>query len=101
MKFLSSKQLGFLCLGLFTLTILLGNWVVSNVGLVCQPNGPCLILVWPGIMAPSGVLLAGFALVLRDALQNLLGKRWTIVAIVAGQSCRLSWLPQKLCLALL
>ena len=84
MKFLSSKQLGFLCLGLFTLTILLGNWVVSNVGLVCQPNGPCLILVWPGIMAPSGVLLAGFALVLRDALQNLLGKLWTIVAIVAG-----------------
>lgn len=84
MKNISPRSLGFLCLGLFSLTILLGNWVVSNVGLVCQPNGPCLIPVWPGIMAPSGVLLAGFALVLRDALQNLLGKRWTIVAIVVG-----------------
>ncbi len=80
----SRVRLGFLCLGLFSLTILLGNWVVSNVGLACGPNGPCLIPVWPGIMAPSGVLLAGFALVLRDALQNLLGKGWTIVAIAIG-----------------
>lgn len=75
---------GLVCLILFILTIPTGNWFVTNVGLVCEPNGPCLIPVWPGIMSPSAVLLAGFALVLRDAVQTLLGNRWTILAIVAG-----------------
>ena len=46
------------------------NWVVVNVGVVCDPNGPCLIPVWPGIMSPSAVLVAGFALVLRDAVHH-------------------------------
>lgn len=50
---------------LFILTIPAMNWVVMNVGTVCTADGPCLIPVWPGIMAPSGVLMAGVALVLR------------------------------------
>ena len=54
---------------LFILTIPAMNWVVMNVGTVCTADGPCLIPVWPGIMAPSGVLMAGVALVLRDGLQ--------------------------------
>lgn len=78
------SAVGLACLILFILTIPAGNWFVTNVGLVCEPDGPCLIPVWPGIMSPSAVLLAGFALVLRDAVQTLLGNRWTIVAIVAG-----------------
>ena len=40
----------------FILTIPVSNWVVVNVGVVCDPNGPCLIPVWPGIMSPSAVL---------------------------------------------
>ena len=48
---------------LFILTIPLGNWVVMNVGLVCLKDGPCLVPVLPGLMAPSAVLLAGLALV--------------------------------------
>lgn len=76
--------LGLTCLLFFILTIPAGNWFVTNVGLVCEPNGPCLIPVWPGVMSPSAVLLAGFALVLRDAVQTLLGNRWTIFAIIAG-----------------
>jgi len=90
-NFLFSRQAGFLCLGLFSLTILLGNWVVGNVGTVCQAGGPCLIPVWPGIMAPSGVMLAGLALVLRDAVQSLLGKSWSLVAIVIGAALS-AWL---------
>lgn len=78
------SAVGLACLILFILTIPAGNWFVTNVGLVCEPDGPCLIPVWPGIMSPSAVLLAGFALVLRDAVQTLLGNRWTILAIVAG-----------------
>lgn len=75
---------GLASLILFILTIPLGNWVVMNVGLVCDPNGPCLIPVWPGVWSPSAVMVAGLALVLRDAVQSLLGNLWAIAAIVIG-----------------
>ena len=45
----------------------IANWLIGNVGVTCIPGGPCLIPVWPGIMSPSGVLMIGAALVLRDA----------------------------------
>ena len=80
---LSRTWIGWLSVLGFILTIPLSNWVVVNVGVVCDPTGPCLIPVWPGIMSPSAVLLAGLALVLRDAVQNLLGNVWTLVAIAA------------------
>jgi uncharacterized PurR-regulated membrane protein YhhQ (DUF165 family) len=35
-------------------------------------------------MAPAGVYFAGLAFSLRDALQETLGRRWVIVAIVLG-----------------
>ena len=37
--------------------------MIGHVGTVCVPNGPCLIPVAPGVMAPSGVLMIGAALV--------------------------------------
>lgn len=80
----NTRAAGIFALTLFILTIPLGNWVVMNVGLVCPPDGPCLIPVWPGVMSPSAVMLAGLALVLRDAVQNLLGNRATLAAIAAG-----------------
>ena len=49
-----------------------------------MPNGPCLIPVAPGLDAPSGVLMIGLALVLRDLVQRRLGKLWVIGAIIAG-----------------
>ena len=69
---------------LFILTIPVSNWVVMNVGLVCTADGPCVVPVWPGIMAPSGVLLAGLALVLRDGVHHFLGTRWALYCIVGG-----------------
>jgi uncharacterized PurR-regulated membrane protein YhhQ (DUF165 family) len=65
-------------------TIPIANWLIGNVGVVCVPNGPCLIPVAPGLMAPSGVLMIGAALVLRDAVQQLLGIKWAFVAIACG-----------------
>lgn len=65
-------------------TIPLANWLIGNVGTTCIPNGPCLIPVAPGLMAPSGVLMIGAALVLRDAVQQLLGIRWAFLAIACG-----------------
>ncbi len=76
--------IGWLAVLGFILTIPLSNWVVVNVGVVCDPDGPCLIPVWPGIMSPSAVLVAGFALVLRDAVHHFLGGRWALYAIVIG-----------------
>lgn len=75
---------GLLYFVLFILTIPAMNWVVMNVGTVCTPDGPCLIPVAPGLMAPSGVLMAGIALVLRDGLQAKLGVRWSLYAIILG-----------------
>lgn len=75
---------GFAYLLLFCLCIPLANWLIGNVGTVCPPDGPCLIPVWPGILAPSGVLAIGLALVLRDLVQRRLGLAWALGAIAAG-----------------
>ena len=75
---------GLLALILFTLTIPAANWLIGNAGTVCVPNGPCLVPVWPGIKAPSGVLMIGLALVLRDIVQRRLGAAAGLGAIVVG-----------------
>ena len=58
--------------------------MIGNVGTICAPNGPCLIPVAPKLMAPSGVLMIGIALVLRDLVQRRLGFRFAVAAIVIG-----------------
>ncbi|WP_375460490.1 VUT family protein [uncultured Enterovirga sp.] len=68
----------------FTLTIPVANWMIGQVGTTCVPAGPCLIPVAPGLMAPSGVVMAGLALVLRDLVQRRLGFWAGVVAIAVG-----------------
>lgn len=75
---------GFIYLALFALSIPMANWLIGNVGTYCVPDGPCVIPVWPGISAPSGVLAIGAALVLRDLVQRRLGVKWALAAIAAG-----------------
>lgn len=79
---------GYLFLAAFIACVPAANWLIGNVGTTCIPKGPCLVPVAPGldgpITAPSGVLMIGAALVLRDLLQRRLGKAWTIGAIVVG-----------------
>lgn len=94
----SRKIWGVLSFIAFILTIPLGNWIVTHWGLSCVPNGPCVIPVWPGVMAPSAVLLAGLALVLRDALQSLLGLYWALLAIVIGAVCSAYLAPSSVVL---
>lgn len=62
------------------------NTMIANVGICVAPGGPCLIPVWPAplLMAPSGVLLIGVALVARDALHESGGARWVFAAIAVG-----------------
>ncbi len=81
------------------------NWMIGHVGTVCVPHGPCLVPVapWgPGghpLMAPSGVLMIGLALVLRDMVQRRLGRTVALVAIVAGAALSGAVAPPQLIVA--
>ena len=75
---------GFAFLAAYIACIPVANWMIGNVGTVCVPQGPCLVPVAPGLMAPSGVLMVGLALVLRDLVQRRLGIVYGFGAIFAG-----------------
>jgi queuosine precursor transporter len=77
-------MIGYLAFALFAATIPAANWLIGNVGTVCIPQGPCLIPVGFGLDAPSGVLMVGAALVLRDIVHERLGSAWALAAIVLG-----------------
>jgi len=83
----------------FTLTIPIANWMIGNVGTVCVPNGPCLIPVAPGLTAPSGVLMIGLALVLRDLVQRRLGVGFSAFAVILGAALSAWVAPPALALA--
>ncbi len=90
---------GWIFLVTFIACIPIANWLIGHVGTVCVPDGPCLIPVAPGMLAPSGVLMIGLALVLRDLVQRRLGKFWAIAAIVAGALASGALAPPALVLA--
>lgn len=90
---------GLAYLGAFTSCIPLANWMIGNVGTVCAPGGPCLVPVAPGLLAPSGVLMIGLALVLRDLVQRRLGRAWALAAIVAGAALSSVLAPPALVVA--
>lgn len=93
------RREGFGCLVAFIGSIPVANWMVGNVGTVCVPQGPCLIPVAPDVMAPSGVLMVGIALVLRDLVQRRLGKLWTAGAILIGAAASAFLSPPMLVVA--
>lgn len=92
-------MIGYFALIGYVATIPAANWLIEHVGTVCVPNGPCLIPVAPGLMAPSGVLMIGAALVLRDAVHASLGARWALGAICAGIAVSLAVASPALALA--
>ncbi len=77
----------------------LANYMIGHVGTICVPDGPCLIPVGPGLTAPSGVLLVGLALVLRDLVQRRLGLVWAIGAIIVGAFLSTTFTAPALALA--
>jgi uncharacterized PurR-regulated membrane protein YhhQ (DUF165 family) len=93
------KAEGIVFLILFALTIPAANWLIGNAGTKCVPNGPCLIPVAPGLMAPSGVTLIGIALVLRDLVQRRLGIGVVSAAIMVGAGLSAIFAPPSLVIA--
>lgn len=99
-----NRPLGTVALLAFLLCIPLANWLIGHVGTVCVPAGPCLVPVLPGLpapplLAPSGVLAAGAALVLRDVVQRCLGAGWGLGAILAGSALSALLAPAPLVIA--
>ena len=93
------QRVGAVAFAAFLGLIPLANWMIQHVGTVCVPQGPCLVPVAPGILAPSGVLTVGAALVLRDVLQRCLGLRWGLGAIALGTLLSVLVAPPALVLA--
>jgi uncharacterized PurR-regulated membrane protein YhhQ (DUF165 family) len=99
------KAAGLACLLAFIACIPTANWMVGHVGTTCVPHGPCLVPVWPWglggqtLMAPSGVLMIGLALVLRDLVQRRLGRTAAVLAIVAGAVLSAAVAPPALVVA--
>jgi uncharacterized PurR-regulated membrane protein YhhQ (DUF165 family) len=89
----------------YTACIPLASWMIGHVGVGCVPPGPCLLPVFPWgpeghpMMAPSGVLMVGLALVLRDLVQRRLGRHAALLAIVAGAALSGAVAPPALVMA--
>lgn len=94
-----NNRMGLAALAGFIACIPLANWMIGHVGTVCIPSGPCMVPVAPGLMAPSGVLMVGFALVLRDLVQRFLGRGWSLIAIGVGTMLSAIVAPTSLVLA--
>lgn len=92
-------MIGYIAVALFMACIPVANWLIGNVGTVCVPKGPCLIPVGFGFDAPSGVLMIGLALVLRDIVHRELGWKWAVGAIFAGAALSAYVAPPALVVA--
>ena len=90
---------GWIFLVLFCLTIPAANWMIGHVGTACLRDGPCVLPVAPGLMAPSGVVMIGAALVLRDLVQRRLGVRYGLAAIFVGAILSAALAPASLVIA--
>ena len=75
------KIQGYIVFAFYVACVPLANWLIGHFGSFCLPDGPCMIPVWPGLAAPSGVLAIGAALVLRDLVQRRLGLSFSLVAL--------------------
>ena len=94
------RREGVIFLVLFALTIPAANWLIGHVGTACiAPHGPCVVPVAPGLMAPSGVMMVGVALVLRDLVQRRLGAAMSALAILSGTALSALLAPPSLVLA--
>jgi uncharacterized PurR-regulated membrane protein YhhQ (DUF165 family) len=94
------RREGALFLLLFALTIPAANWLIGHIGTSCvTPQGPCVVPVAPGLMAPSGVMLVGVALVLRDLVQRRLGTGPSALAILFGSGLSALLAPVSLVVA--
>ena len=95
----ATQRIGLPAFLAFLACVPLANWMIHHVGTFCDAKGVCYLPVAPGLLAPSGVITIGVALVLRDVVQRCLGKGWSLVAIVLGTAISALIAPPALVLA--
>lgn len=64
-----------LLLATYAATVFAANWAITTFGVV---------YVAPGLLAPAGVFFVGLAFPLRDLIQRVKGRAWSVAAILAG-----------------
>jgi uncharacterized PurR-regulated membrane protein YhhQ (DUF165 family) len=77
------RAIGWAALAGFVACVWGANWFVDHVGTEVAP-GLHTLPVGFGEEAPSGFVLVGISLTLRDLVQRLLGVRWTVGGILVG-----------------
>lgn len=90
---------GYLALLAFIATIPAANWLIGHFGTTCLADGPCLLPVGFGLTAPSGVLMVGLSLVLRDLVHENFGARVSMLSIFCGAVLSTLIAPPALALA--
>lgn len=70
--------------GVFMAAAATSNWAIENVGQDNGPFAPRTIPVGWGQDAPSGVVLIGVMIAVRDALHERIGLKGTMLVIVLG-----------------
>ncbi len=101
-----ARAVGLLAFAAYLASIPLANWMIGHVG-YCpagSPGAPCVLPVAPlpgggALLAPSGVLMAGIALVLRDVIQRLAGIGAGLGAVFLGAALSALVAPASLVLA--
>lgn len=83
------RIVGYLALAGFIAAVWGANWFIENVGDQPGPGAPHLLPVGFGYEAPSGFVMVGISLTLRDLVQRLLGPGFTVGGILVGAA--LSW----------
>lgn len=81
----------------FVATVPVANWMIGNVG-ICNA-GLCVVPVGFGLFAPSGVLVIGLGLVLRDVVHEYFGSEGAMTAILAGAVVSAAFAPPSLAIA--
>lgn len=70
-----TRRTGYVLLMGYLATIVAANWLVATFG---------VIPIAPHLSAPAGVYMIGLGFLLENLVTESLGRRWTLVAIVAG-----------------
>ena len=78
----TQQKVAFAAFVIYVGVIVGANWMIGHVGTPIP--GAHVLPVGFGLMAPSGVYLAGAAFVARDILQRVAGPRIGILAIIVG-----------------
>ena len=78
----TQQKVAFAAFVIYVGVIVGANWMIGHVGTPIP--GAHVLPVGFGLMAPSGVYLAGAAFLARDILQRVAGPRIGILAIIVG-----------------